>query len=418
MKLTHIYTAFILIFSLFLQTSSVFASEDIEEENYDFYYQDFVVSAYYSPLPNQSRYLRANYEAEIRLNGRGTNGADGTAVFDGMIAAPKSYSFGTKIEIPGLGIGAVHDRGGAIVEKQNYHRIDVWMGHGDVGLTRALNWGMQHITAKVYFDKNALDTNLNYHHISGVSPQATQAKKVQKKADILSKTLSEGMLDKQVVILKELLSSLGFFSLETQNNYFDSELEKAVIRFQIDQKILANNYDYGAGVVGLKTRAALEKIVKEKSLVVSSPQQQKEEVQVAIQRSLSKNSEGEDVKNLQMILSNMGYFYGAITGLYNKDTIDAVFLFQKDNNIVKGSADLGAGNFGPKTRKALQGLLAQRAIDMKNLPMVKSEIFEGDEKNTEVQEKHFILSQSSITSYPAMSFAVFPQSGSQLALLP
>ena len=35
----------------------------------------FIVTAYYSPLPGQSFYLKGNYEAEIRLNGNGTNGA-------------------------------------------------------------------------------------------------------------------------------------------------------------------------------------------------------------------------------------------------------------------------------------------------------------------------------------------------------
>ena len=33
----------------------------------------FIVTAYYSPLPNQDRYLRGSYEADIRLNGNGTH---------------------------------------------------------------------------------------------------------------------------------------------------------------------------------------------------------------------------------------------------------------------------------------------------------------------------------------------------------
>ncbi len=77
----------------------------------------FVATAYYSPLPNQKYYLRGNYEAEIRLNGNGTHGASGKAVFEGMIAAPKDYAFGTKIWIADLGIGSVEDRGGAIVNQ-------------------------------------------------------------------------------------------------------------------------------------------------------------------------------------------------------------------------------------------------------------------------------------------------------------
>jgi len=35
-----------------------------------------------------------------------------------MVAAPKSYAFGTVIVIPGLGVGEVKDRGGAIVANE------------------------------------------------------------------------------------------------------------------------------------------------------------------------------------------------------------------------------------------------------------------------------------------------------------
>lgn len=77
--------------------------------------KEFVVTAYYSPLPGQSFYLKGNYEAEKILNGNGTHGASGKPVFAGMVAAPKSYAFGTRIEFEGLGVGIVEDRGGAIV---------------------------------------------------------------------------------------------------------------------------------------------------------------------------------------------------------------------------------------------------------------------------------------------------------------
>ncbi len=104
-KYSYICTAIFAFFS-FLPASGYAATEE----------REFVVTAYYSPLPNQSFYLRGNYEAEKRLNGNGTHGASGTPVFTGMLAAPKSYTFGTRIEFDGLGVGIVEDRGGAIVE--------------------------------------------------------------------------------------------------------------------------------------------------------------------------------------------------------------------------------------------------------------------------------------------------------------
>ena len=59
------------------------------------YVKTFKISAYYSPLPCQEKYTTGSYEGDIRLNGSGVNSADGTPVYPGMIAAPKTYSFGT-----------------------------------------------------------------------------------------------------------------------------------------------------------------------------------------------------------------------------------------------------------------------------------------------------------------------------------
>lgn len=112
----------------------------------------FEMTAYYSPLRNQPRYNMGNYSAEIRLNGRGTNGADGTEVYLGMIAAPRSYPFGTLIYIPDLGLFTVHDRGGAIrstSEGEDYDRLDIWMGKGEVARVRANTFGRRTLSAYI-----------------------------------------------------------------------------------------------------------------------------------------------------------------------------------------------------------------------------------------------------------------------------
>ncbi|USN58940.1 MAG: hypothetical protein H6767_02385 [Candidatus Peribacteria bacterium] len=79
-----------------LQHHQVFAADESK--------QCFIVTAYYSPLPDQDSYMKGSYEADIRLNGRGTHGASGKEVFTGMIAAPKTYAFGTKIYLEGYGV--------------------------------------------------------------------------------------------------------------------------------------------------------------------------------------------------------------------------------------------------------------------------------------------------------------------------
>lgn len=70
-----------------------------------------IATAYYSPLPDQEIYVMGDFEAEKILQGEGTHGASGRAVFDGMIAASPNYAFGTQIVIDGWGIGQVEDRG-------------------------------------------------------------------------------------------------------------------------------------------------------------------------------------------------------------------------------------------------------------------------------------------------------------------
>ncbi len=62
-----------------------------------------------------------------------------------MLAAPKTYAFGTQIFFDGLGLGTVQDRGGAIVDAyvrgQAYDRLDIWMGYGEAALRRTIAWG-------------------------------------------------------------------------------------------------------------------------------------------------------------------------------------------------------------------------------------------------------------------------------------
>ena len=76
----------------------------------------YVISAYYSPVPGQSRYATGTYEGDIRLNGGGVTTASGTKVATAggpFVAAPPCMPFGTSLVIEGLGTHQVLDRGGA-----------------------------------------------------------------------------------------------------------------------------------------------------------------------------------------------------------------------------------------------------------------------------------------------------------------
>ena len=126
-----------------LLTPKLYASETVQ----------FIVTAYYSPLPWQSDYFTGSYEWDKRLNGSWVITASWKEVFPWLLAAPRNYPFWTKIYFKWYGIGEVADRWWAIVNawvRWNGHdRLDIWLWHGDAWLDRARRWGRRTVTAKI-----------------------------------------------------------------------------------------------------------------------------------------------------------------------------------------------------------------------------------------------------------------------------
>lgn len=69
--------------------------------------------------------------------------ASGTRVHKGTMACPVQYSFGTEIEIEGMGIFVCEDRGGAI----NGNHFDMWFESRG----QALAWGKRTVEADIKF---------------------------------------------------------------------------------------------------------------------------------------------------------------------------------------------------------------------------------------------------------------------------
>ena len=312
----------------------------------------FLVSAYYSPLPDQKYYFRGNFEAEKRLNGNGTNGADGTPVFVGMIAAPGNYAFGTKILIPGLGVGAVHDRGGAIIARDEFDRIDIWMGHGEEGLARALSWGMR-VMEGVILDNSQSSINLTFNHIRPASishlPVAFFYKPLQ--------------LNDQGVTVSKLqtsLKNLEFFHDEV-SGFFGPKTQQALLDFQLVHKIISSPQSLGAGYFGPKTRQKIhQELIKKRQAEIKAAQ--------IFTRLFPKGMEegvtGFNVQRLQIILTDLGFFKGEINGVFEENTKQAVLQFQLAQKVIPSANYPGAGRFGPKTHKSLTKLLEKRRQKM------------------------------------------------------
>jgi len=340
------------------------------------YDHTFIISAYYSPLPGQERYVTGSYSGDIRLNGRGTNGADGTPVYAGMVAAPKSYPFGTKLYVPGIGMTAVHDRGGAIVEGSSesgpkHDRLDVWMGYGDKGLRRALNWGMRTVVVTVYGIDDSISENVE---IDGYSPDEKHNQEVfaipnyktkSSEPKTTTKTKKElfpediWYLDEgdEVKELQKYLKDLGYYTGKTDGTFGD-ETRMAVYLFQKDKGIITDITDLGAGHFGSQTRDALEEAINNR----------KEDVTPKITLNTT-SSDKNSIKKLQNALSVLGYDV-EISGKYDEKTILAVLQFQIDNDVINTESDSGAGVFGPRTMTALSASIASDTGITKKLKKV------------------------------------------------
>ncbi len=330
----------------------------------------FMVSAYYSPLPAQRFYMRGSYEADKILNGRGTNGADGTQVYVGMMAAPKTYRFGTQVSVPGLGIGIIHDRGGAILARKGYDRIDVWMGSGEEGLGRALNWGMRLVEGDVFWERDSVQPSVDFTWLPTELPKATLNRLMARtmlNPSIFSKPITKASPKASISDLQEALRMFGYYHGEVSGEY-NSDTRQAVTVFQISEGILISEKSFGAGNLGPKTLSTLKSKIENFNSIVLKEQARLKDNLSELSVGLGKKDNGNKVYRMQQMLWELGYFKGPLSGKYNSVTMDAVFNFQKANGVVQTTYDSGAGYYGKKTHQALVAAVDRKILNLMKYP--------------------------------------------------
>lgn len=389
----------LIILQLFSLVSPAFADDTTPPKK-----TKFIVTAYYSPLPNQSFYLKGSYEADIRLNGRGTHGASGKAVYPGMLAGPKTYAFGTKVYLEGLGVGTVDDRGGAIVSSgsrgYDADRLDIWMGQGEEGLKRALSWGKRSVTGKIIPKNEAVDQktiDLSRVQIVKINKKTYQKQQEQlsQKVEGIEEVLSvfNSVISKNTEIektkeLQVILSRLSYYTGDIDGKY-SKALETAIYDFQIENRLVASKKTLGAGYYGVKTRAKLqeiytlytenekkriaeeariatEKAQEEKRLALIKAEQEKQELSRKTEVTLfikslgapKTNEVGAHVRALQLSLKTLGYFAGKDTAIFGKNTRAALISYQTERAI----APEEFGKLGKATKEMLyKDLLALKS---------------------------------------------------------
>jgi hypothetical protein len=300
----------------------------------------FIVTAYYSPLPNQSFYFKWNYNAELRLNGNGTNGASGAPVFTGMIAAPKSYDFGTNIFFQGLGVGRIEDRGGAIVEAwdrgQPHDRIDIWMWYGEEGLHRALLWWRREVVGTIITPETAMGMNpIDLDGIDKGRVNLSQFKSVKSSA--------------VWTISADVISAFADLGYSVENG----DVKAMIIQYQLDHEVIKTRDEDWAWTFGPKTRTSLAtqhgkfqsiqdvelKLIDEnKKLLLSEHDLWEEKIRIVENRisaigSPRRGERGDNVLALQWILAESGFFHGKNNGIMAGSTILALKKYQKSRGL-------------------------------------------------------------------------------------
>ncbi|KKT73881.1 MAG: Peptidoglycan-binding domain 1 protein [Candidatus Peregrinibacteria bacterium GW2011_GWA2_44_7] len=312
------------------------------------YKKTFIISGYYTPLPDQTRYFKGSYEAERRLNGNGVRGADGTPVYQGLMAGPPDYPYGTKIAVPGVGVFAVHDRGGAI----HGNRLDIWLGRGEEGLRRALGWGMRTVEVTVYGVNDSIKEYVDFSSIPLMDISA-----IAPHAKYFTDDLAMGDQGDTVRELQRFLKKLGYLAPEPTGTFGD-ETRLAVQKFQLEKHIIDNVSDYGAGNFGPRTRFALESAAARtiKPSVVTASAIPKN----YFNKTLALKDTGAEVVKVQDELSKMHFLGVKSTGVFDATTSHAVFKLQQAFGIVKTEKDSGAGMIGPKTLVIFNQIVASR----------------------------------------------------------
>lgn len=307
--------------------------------------QEFLITAYYSPKEGQCCYVRGGLAADRILNGEGHTTADGSGVFPGVVAAPPNYPFGTRIELPGIGVVEVRDRGGAIQElPDGVHRLDLWVGEGEEGLGRALAVGVLHLTGTVYpvgspqpsiaFDLNAFTLSLERLRTYAVG------------TSLLSLSPRAGDRGISVALLQHSLRDLGFFQ-QAITGLFGPGTQQALHRF-LDRMGVREPWDRLTQRGAAFLTAALERHGAMAPIGI-----------------VGWESNSSSIRLAQRILRFLGYYNGRTDGTYGHNLFRAILSFQRKHGIVGGASDSGAGRIGPRTREKVAEAWNRKRIVMR-----------------------------------------------------
>lgn len=345
----------------------------------------FVVTAYYSPLPNQKYFFKWDYEAEIILNGRWITWASWKPVFSWMIAAPKKYPFWTKIYLEWVWIWEVADRWWAIVSTDlhetrwyEYDRIDIWMWYWEEWLSRALTWWKRTVCNSYIIEDSNTQTSINIKNIPAPYGVLTKLKKAPINIFAINIWVKSDI--EETKKLHNFLTDLWYYKWDINSKY-NKQTVVAIYKFQFDNKIVNSTKNNWAWLWWEQTRTLAEKINNQKNKVEIQLVKIKQNIEVKVVQHIEKiwNPKvwdiWENVRILQKTLKTLWYFKVQDNAIFWQITTNSLITYQIDRWILSSKDDYWAWYFWPKTKENLKNdlikILEEQVLKEKNLLVYK-----------------------------------------------
>ncbi len=311
----------------------------------------FIVTAYYSPLPNQKHYITWNYLSEKILNWEGIRWASWKNVFSWMLAAPSKYKFWTKIYLEWLWVWSIEDRWWAIVEAgkrwYEHDRIDLWVWYWDEWLRRALYWGKRKIKWKIISSNSNI--SINYKQIP--SP-IWVTKKYDSNFDVFKKSLWKNSNKEDIKKLQLFFKEIWLYNWNIDWIY-NNKIIDIVFNLQIQNNIIKNEYDFWAGYWGQQTRKTIKYIYENWWFEIKTENIKENIKNNKLDIFNSPLQWIENTKEIQSILKELWLYNWDINWVYSSIR-DIILKYQIKNNIIKDKYEIWAWYFWPKTRKQLK----------------------------------------------------------------
>lgn len=321
--------------------------------------QYFIVTAYYSPLPDQDFYIKWSYENDKKLNWEWLYWASWKQVFNWMLAWPKKYDFWTQIYLEWIWTWVIEDRGWAIVEswERGYDadRIDVWMWHWDEWLKKSLAWWKRKIQWKIIEIENSeLKVDNVWINFNPTNLVSSQIKKSNNEY-IYNVSVWINSRKSDIVKLQTKLSWLSVYKWEIDWIY-NKKLINSLVSIQIKNWIIKSDNEDWAWYWWVKTRNYFYKNEKELSKPSSNTiivQETTIESDSLFDTYIHPSSSKDNVKKLQSKLNEMEIYKWEINWKYS-DVINTLIEYQLSKNIINSKNNDWAWYFWPKTRSSLR----------------------------------------------------------------